>query len=138
MAFAVARPGFDVAGIDTVVVGWLIDEDTKSELRGQWQQAVLDLAFAWVVRDLDGIEATRHHRRLELAEARRLPMRCADEGHLTRVADLLDAPQPLGPANHVVDLQQLDVAAVERQRCRDLTLSHLVVVGPHFGGNHRP
>ena len=85
MAFSVARPGFDVAGIDTVVVGWRIDEDTKSELRGQWQQAVLDLAFAWVVRDLDGIEATRRHRRLEFAEARRLPMRCADEGHPTRV-----------------------------------------------------
>ena len=80
MAFAVARPGFDVAGIDTVVVGWLIDEDTKSELRGQWQQAVLDLAFAWVVRDLDGIEATKLFREREARETSL--MRRMDAGHL--------------------------------------------------------
>jgi len=34
------------------------DQDTESELGGQWQQAVLDLAFARVVRDLNRIEAT--------------------------------------------------------------------------------
>ena len=56
----------------------------EPEFGGQWQQAVLDLALPRVVRDLNGIEATREHRRLELVEARRLPMRRADECHLTR------------------------------------------------------
>ena len=49
-----------------------------------------------------------------------------------------DTPQPLGPAHHVVDLQQLDVAVIETQRCRDLMLCHLVVLGPHLCGNDCP
>src|SRR4051794_18882415 len=58
------------------------DQNAETELAGQWQQAVLYLAFARVVRDLDGVEATGDHRGLQLVEARSLPVRRADERDL--------------------------------------------------------
>jgi hypothetical protein len=108
-AFSAVRPGLDVAGIAT-----------------------------WVVGDLDGADPPGPHHHGQLTEGPWAVVGGADRQDPAGVAVALEEVEAGPPPHQVVDLEQLDPAAEEPQRPFDLALGLPVVLGPHLRGHHGP
>lgn len=101
------------------------------------EQPVLHHTLERVVGHLHQVDPPRSHRCLQVGEARRLPVGGPDDVDPTCVSVGLDLLEPPLPADHVVDLEHLDVATEEGQRTVDLRRGLVVVGCPHLGGDHR-
>ena len=88
-------------------------DDAEPELLGERQDLALDLPLARVVRHLDRLDPAGPHDARELVEGRRLVVGRADEADVPGVALALEPRQALLPGDEIVDLLELDVAAVE-------------------------
>ena len=110
-------------------------QDAQAEVVGQRQDGALDLAVGRVVGHLHGVDAAGAHELGELAEGRRGVVGGADQADLPAVPGGLEHGQVRGPGHQVVDLHQVDPAAVPVHRAGQLRRAFLRGRGPDLVGD---
>src|SRR2546425_3342100 len=109
------------------------EDDAEAATPGERQQLGFDLALARVVRNLDRLDASRLDDRRHPSEVRRAPVRDPDRADLALRLELLEVRQVGLPRLEVVDLVEVDHAAVPLKRAADLLAGLARGAGPDLG-----
>jgi len=95
-------------------------QDAEAEVVGQRQDRALDLALGRVVRHLDGVDSPGGHELGQFAEGGRGVVSGSEQADQPPVPRGFQHRQVLGPGHQVVDLHEVDAAAVPVHRAGEL------------------
>ena len=96
------------------------EQDAEAEFGGERQDRALDLALGRVVGHLDGVDTAGGHELGEFAEGSRGVVGGSDQADQPLVPGGLEHRQVRGPGHQVVDLHDVDPAAVPFHRTGEL------------------
>ena len=111
------------------------EQDAEAELVGQRQDRALHLALHRVVGHLDGVDAAGGHQLGQLPEGRRRVVGGSDQANQPAVPGGLEHRQMRRPGHQVVDLHEVDPAAVPVHRAGQLRRALLFGRGPDLVGD---
>src|SRR5207245_4204971 len=109
------------------------EDDAEATALRQRQQLGLDLTLAGVVGDLDRLDASGLDDRRHPREVRRTPVRDADRANFALRLQLFEIRQVRLPGLEVVDLVEVDHAAVPLERAANLLAALARRAGPDLG-----